>query len=504
MTPGPRPGRVWLVGAGPGDPGLLTVKAARVIAACDVLVHDGPAARTIVALAPPRGETIDVGAGARTAARSHEEVTALLVRLGLAGKRVVRLTDGDGFTFGRAAHEAAELRAAGVAFEIVPGLAAALAVPAYAGIPVTPGDRDAALAVAIAHEDPRAGYSSLDYAKLADPAQTLILLTQAGNLPGIAAKLREHGMPGDLPVAVVRDGTKPAQATLIATLGTVAGDAGRTSDAAVVVVIGNVVREREPLRWFDASPLFGKRVLVTRARGDADGFADRLLEIGAEPVIAPTIAIGPPDEPQPAREAAVTLGSRGWIVFTSRNGVDACFDLLRRDGGDARRFGTAKVAAIGPKTAERLTQYGIRPEFVPEDFVAEAVAAGLLARTAAGDRILVFGAQAMRDVLPRTLRGAGRNVDVVAAYKTSQVDDPGLARAAEETDIWTFTSASTVLGFVANVPGAGDLAQDRMVACIGPVTARAARDAGLEPDVVAERYTVDGLIEALEAAALAR
>jgi len=252
------------------------------------------------------------------------------------------------------------------------------------------------------------------------------------------------------------------------------------------------------------SPLFGKRILITRARDDADALAERLRSIGAEPLIAPTIAIEPPDDPEPARAAARTLESRDWVVFTSRNGVDACFDLLARDGGDARRFGGAKVAAIGPKTAARLIGFGIRPEFVPEDFVAEEVAAGLLARTAPGDRILVFGAQEMRDVLPRTLRDAGRDVDVVAAYKTSPVDDPNLPRAAEESDVWTFTSASTVRGFLANVPGAGDLAQERTVACIGPVTARAARDAGLEPDVVAERYTVEGLIEALEAAALAR
>jgi len=504
VTP-PRRGKVWLVGAGPGDPGLLTVKAARALADCDVLVYDYLAADVIVAMTSPQCEKIYVGKKAGAHTRPQEEITALLVRLGLEGKRVVRLKGGDVFVFGRGGEEAAELRAAGVAFEIVPGITSAIAAPAYAGIPVTHRDRNTSFTVATGHEDPVKGYSSLDYAKLANPSQTLIFLMAMGNLAGIVAKLREHGLPGDMPVGIVRDGTRPTQATLIATLETVVAEVERTQFAApAVVVIGNVVRERDSIRWFDTSPLFGKRVLITRAREDADAFAERLLEIGAEPVIAPTIAIGPPDRPEPAREAASTLASRRWVVFTSRNGVDACFDLLHEDGGDARRFGGAQVAAIGPKTAERLSTYGIRAEFVPQVFVAEDVAAGLLERSAAGDRILVFGAQEMRDVLARALRAAGRDVEVVAAYKTSNVDDPSLARTAEETDVWTFTSASTVRGFVANVPGAGDLAQERTVACIGPVTAEAALEAGLPADVVAERYTVDGLIESLEAFAYNR
>jgi len=500
VTPVPRRGKVWLVGAGPGDPGLLTLKAARAIAACDVLVYDALASSAIVAMAPPGCEKIYVGKKADAHAASQDEITALIVELGLAGKRVVRLKGGDVFVFARGGEEAAELRAAGVAFEIVPGITSALAVPAYAGIPVTHRERNTSFTVATGHEDPAKGYSSLDYAKLANPAQTLIFLMAMGNLAGIVARLLEHGMPGDLPVGIVREGTRPTQETLIATLATVVDEVERARFVApAVVVIGNVVREREAIRWFDAGPLFGKRVLITRARAEADAFAERLLEIGAEPVIAPAIAIGPPDDPAPARAALATLASRAWVVFTSGNGVAACFDLLHADGGDARRFGAARVAAVGPKTAERLAAQGIRPDFVPDAHVGEAVAAGLLERTQPGDRVLLFGAQEMRDVIPRTLRAAGREVEVVAGYKTSIVEDPELARRAEETDVWTFTSASTVRGFVANVPGAGDLAQERTVACIGPIAAKAARDSGLPPDVVAEEFTVDGLIAALEA-----
>ena len=497
MIPG-RKGKVWLVGAGPGDPGLLTLKAARAIAACDVLVYDYLASSAIVALAPPDCEKIYVGKKAGAHTLTQDEITALIVKLGLDGRRVVRLKGGDVFVFARGGEEAAELRAAGVAFEIIPGITSALAAPAYAGIPITHRAHNTSFTIATGHEDPLKGHSSLDYAKLANPNQTLVFLMAMGSLAGIVGKLREHGMPDDLPVGIVREGTKPTQETLIGTLGTIVDDVARTKFAApAIVVIGNVVRERETIRWFDTHPLFGKRVLVTRARGAADEFAERLWEVGAEPVLAPTIAIGPPDDAAPARVALETLDARAWVVFTSANGVDACFDTLSSSGGDARRFGRARVAAVGPKSAERLMSRGIRADFVPGEFIAEAVAEGLLERTQSGDSVLLYGAQEMRDVLPETLRRAGRNVDVVAAYKTSHVRDEAIARAAESTDIWTFTSASTVRSFLENVPDAAALQGMRIVAALGPVAAKAARDGGLRVDCVASTFTVDGLVEAL-------
>ncbi|GAC1306354.1 MAG: uroporphyrinogen-III C-methyltransferase [Vulcanimicrobiaceae bacterium] len=495
-----KPGKVWLVGAGPGDPGLLTLKAARAIAACEVLVYDYLASSAIVALAPPDCEKIYVGKKAGAHTLSQDEITALIVRLGLEGRRVVRLKGGDVFVFARGGEEAAELRAAGVAFEIVPGITSALAAPAYAGIPITHRDHNTSFTIATGHEDPLKGYSSLDYAKLANPKATLVFLMAMGSLAGIVAKLREHGMPDDMPVGIVREGTKPTQETLVGTLGTIVAEVARTKFAApAIVVIGTVVNERETIRWFDTHPLFGKRVLVTRARGAADEFAEKLWEIGAEPVLAPTIAIGPPDDPAPARAALGSLAMRTWVVFTSANGVDACFDALSGDGRDARAFGAARVAAVGPKTAERLVARGIRPDFVPAEFVGEAVAAGLLERTKPGDTVLLYGAQAMRDVLPATLGAAGRIVEAVPAYKTSPVLDEAIARAAQATDIWTFTSASTVTGLLANVPDAAALQGARLVACLGPIAARTARDAGLRVDCVAERFTVDGLVEALAA-----
>ncbi len=504
MSAKPR-GKVWLVGAGPGDPGLLTIKAARVIGACDVLVYDYLASAAIVGLASRACEKIYVGKKAGAHTLTQDEITALIVRLGLEGRNVVRLKGGDVFVFARGGEEAAELRAAGVAFEIIPGITSAIAAPAYAGIPVTHRDHNTSFTIATGHEDPLKGYTSLDFAKLANPKQTLIFLMAMGSLAGLVGKLLEHGMPPGMPVGIVREGTKPTQETLIGTLETIVADVARVQfKAPAIIVIGDVVRERETIRWFDNTPLFGKRVLVTRAADDAVDFASKLWESGAEPVLAPTIAIGAPDDAAPARAAIAALATYAWVVFTSQHGVDAAFAALAANGGDARRFGGAKVAAIGTRTAARLLAHGVRADFVPPKFVAEDVAAGLLEHASRGDRVLLFGAQEMRDVIATTLRSAGRVVDVVAGYKTSHVHDAAIAEAAASCDIWTFTSASTIASFLENVPDAATRAQGKVVACIGPITAIAAREARLRVDIVPDDYTVDGLLEALEAAVATR
>jgi uroporphyrinogen III methyltransferase/synthase len=495
-----RRGKVWLVGAGPGDPGLLTLKGARAIERCDTLVYDYLASQAIVDLAPPDCERIYVGKKAGAHTLTQTEITALIVKLALAGKRVVRLKGGDVFVFARGGEEAQALYAAGVPFEIVPGITSAIAAPAYAGIPVTHRDHNTSFSISTGHEDPLKGYTSLDYAKLANPKATTIFLMAMGNLPGIVGALLANGLAGTTPVAIVREGTKPTQETLVATLETIVDEVDRTRFAApAIVVIGNVVNERETIRWFDRAPLFGKRVLVTRPPAQAADFAQQLWEAGAEPLLAPTIAIGPPDDPAAAAAAVARVREYAWVVFTSRNGVDAFFDRLGADGKDARAFGDAKVAAIGPKTAAALTARGIRVDFIPDVFVNEAVAVGLEMHTAAGDRILLFRAQEARDVVPQALRARGRIVDDVAAYKTSYVDDTGLRAKAERADVVTFTSSSTVHGFVHNVADAPAVLAHATVAAIGPVTAATARSLGIRVDAVADEFTVEGLVLALEA-----
>ncbi|GAC1543134.1 MAG: uroporphyrinogen-III C-methyltransferase [Candidatus Velthaea sp.] len=493
-------GKVWLVGAGPGDPGLLTMKGARALGQCDVLVYDYLASTAIVNLAPPDCEKIYVGKKAGAHTLTQDEITALIVKLGLEGRRVVRLKGGDVFVFARGGEEAQALHAAGVPFEIVPGITSAIAAPAYAGIPITHRDHNTSFSISTGHENPLKGYSSLDYEKLANPKQTVVFLMAMGNLAAIVAELKKHGMPGDKPVAIVREGTKPTQETLVATLDTIVAEVERTRFAApAIVVIGDVVNERETIRWFDNGPLFGKRVLVTRPAVQADDFAARLWELGAEPIVAPTIAIGPPDDPAPTNESIERVREYGWAVFTSRNGVDAFFDRLSERGRDARALGDARVAAIGPKTAEALAQHGVRVDFMPDSFVNEAVAEGLLQRTQPGDRVLLFRAQEARDVVPEALRAAGRTLDDVAAYKTRTVLDPNFAEKVAHADIVTFTSSSTVAGFIENIGDVHAALAGKVIACIGPITAGTARDAGMHVDVIADAFTVDGLVHALSA-----
>ena len=491
-------GRVWLVGAGPGDPGLLTLKGKRAIENCEVLVYDALASAAVVNLARPDCERIYVGKRAGQHALSQTEITALLVRLGQEGKRVVRLKGGDVFVFARGGEEARALHDAGVAFEIVPGITSAIAAPAYAGIPVTHRDHNTTFTVSTGHEDPTKGASSLDFAKLANPKATTIFLMAMGNLAGIVEQLRGHGLGGETPVAIVREGTLPTQETLVATLDTIVAEVERTQFAApAIVVIGSVVREREAIRWFDNAPLFGKKVLITRPSRLADAFAAQLWEAGAEPIVAPTIVLGPPDDVAAAERAVAAVRDYAWVVFTSQNGVAAFFDRLTAAGKDARAFGDARVAAIGPKTAAALAARGIRVDFTPAEYVNEAVADGLLARTQPNDRILLFRAAEARAVLPQALRDAGRAVDVVAGYRTRFVEDPELRGKIERADIVTFTSSSTVQGLVYNLADAPRLLLRKHVVTIGPITAKTALGLGIRVDAIPDDYTIEGLLGVL-------
>ena len=490
---------VYLVGAGPGDPGLLTARALELIAAADVIVYDRliPAS----ALDGARAEATLVYAGKQGGGASmpQAEITRLLVSYGSSGAGiVVRLKGGDPFVFGRGGEEAAALRAAGVAFEVVPGVTAGVAGPAYAGIPVTHRDAASAVAFVTGHEDPSKDSSALDWRALAAFPGTLVFYMGVRQLPSIASSLMACGREASEPAAVVERGTLPGQRVVAGSLGTIAELAvSEGIRAPALVVVGDVVRLRSQLEWFGpARPLAGVSVAVTRARAQASGLADRLRRLGAEVVEAPAIRIVALDGP------ALSLSGYDLVCLTSPNGVRLLFERLLAAGGDARALAGARVAAIGPGTAEALRSYGVVADVVPaERFVAEGLVEALA--DVPVSRALVARAAEARDVLVEALRARGAAVDVVALYET--VAEPlseAQVAGVEAADYVTFTSSSTVR-FLLGSLGDGSRLRGRLVS-IGPVTSASLRDHGLEPDVEASRHDIDGLVEALVADAASR
>ncbi|HZZ00120.1 MAG TPA: uroporphyrinogen-III C-methyltransferase [Candidatus Baltobacteraceae bacterium] len=495
-------GKVSLVGAGPGDPGLLTLRAAFVLREADVLLYDALVSDAIVELAPASCERIFVGKRGGHHAMPQDEIEALAVERARSGQRVVRLKGGDPFVFGRGGEEAEALAAAGIPFEIVPGISSALAAPAYAGIPVTHREHNPAFTVATGHEDPTKSESTLDWSKLADPHRTLVFLMASGTLREIASRLVAAGLDASTPAAVVQDGTRPTQRTAVGTLATIADDMASTGiGPPAVVIVGSVVRLRERIAWFDREPLFGKRILVTRPIAQALDVAAALRARGAEPVVAPTIAIVPPDDLRPAHRAIDELAQYKWVVFTSRNGVEAFFSRLSSLDADTRYLGATKVAAIGSKTAQALQRFGVRPDLIPAEFVGEEIARALIEAARLGDRVLIYRAQEARDVLPQMLADAGLKTTVVAAYKTIFADDPEFTSKVGGCHAITFSSPSTIAGYSALLGGVAHAlkaSRGKTIVCIGPITAQAARDAGLHVDAVAREYTAEGVIAALE------
>jgi uroporphyrinogen III methyltransferase / synthase len=476
---------VYLVGAGPGDPGLLTVRGSEVLRRAEVVVHDRLASSSLLGLAPPGALRIDVGK--RPGGPVHqEEINGLLIEYGRSSdSTVVRLKGGDPFVFGRGGEEAQALLDAGVPFEVVPGISSAVAVAAYAGVPVTHRGLATSFTVVTGHSRHSVD-TDTNWNALAAVGGTIVVLMGVAHRGQIAARLMAAGLDGSTPVVAVRWGTRPDQTTVRTTLG-VLGDVAL--EPPVTMVIGAVAGLN--LGWFERRPLFGRTVVVTRAREQASGLVEALETLGATCVELPVIAVGDPADGGTAlADAAGKASSYGWVVFASANAVNRFCRLLR----DARAFGSARVAAVGPGTASALASFGVVADLLPEVSVAESLVAAI------GDgpgRVLVPRAAASREVLPAGLRAAGWDVDVVEAYRTIAVQPSASEVAAvQAADAVTFTSSSTVTNFLATV---GRHAVPPVVACIGPVTASTASEAGLRVDVVAQTHTIDGLVAALVA-----
>ncbi len=482
---------VFLVGAGPGDPGLLTRRGAEVLATADVVVYDRLSVDALLDLAPAECERISVGKAPGRVTMSQEDINALLVERGRTGATVVRLKGGDPFVFARGGEEASALQEAGIPFEVVPGITSAIAAPAYAGIPVTLRHSSTSFTVVTGHEDPSVGDDgSVDWEAVARVGGTIVILMGVARIRRIADALLAAGRSPDTPAAAVHWGTRPEQRTVRATLGTIADQELATPS---VIVVGDVAGE--DLSWFERRPLFGRRVVVTRTREQASQLAIALRAAGAEPVEVPVIEVVEPlDGGAALRAAAARLDAYDWVVLTSPNGARRLLDAVAVGGGDARRFGRTKIAAIGPGTAAARAAGGRRAGLVPERVVAESL---LDALPSGPGRVLLARAEVARDVLPDGLRAGGWEVDVVDAYRTVAAPrTEATAAALADADVVTFTSSSTVERFL---DAFGVEAVPAVVACIGPITAATARDRGLVVDVEAAVHSVDGLVDALVA-----
>ncbi|HSS05244.1 MAG TPA: uroporphyrinogen-III C-methyltransferase [Solirubrobacterales bacterium] len=507
-----RPGVVYLVGAGPGDAGLMTARSLELIASADAIFHDRLIPPGALDGAREDAELIYVGKvpskdvplveypygplNCGTSA-AQGEINGRLVEAALAGKSVVRLKGGDPFVFGRGGEEGEALRVAGVEFEVVPGVTAGVAASAYAGIPVTHRDDASAVAFVTGHEDPEKAETALDWEALARFPGTLVFYMGVKRLGENAAALIGAGRDPDEPAAAVERGTMDGQRTVVATLGALAGAVEREGvGAPALIVVGPVVERRETLAWLERRPLYGRRIVVTRARAQSSGLTATLRALGAEVVELPAIRIEPRIESDEVRRAVERIGEYELICLTSPNGVLLLFKAMDKAGLDARSLAGVTVAAIGPGTARALAKRGIAADVVPERFVAEWLVESLETIEVEGKRALVARAADARDVIPEWLENRGAEVDVVALYETvRETLDAEAVESAQGADYVTFTSSSTVRNLT---DALGDrFPKEARIVSIGPITTEAARDAGLEVHIEAEQHDVDGLIAGL-------
>lgn len=513
-------GRVWLIGAGPGEPDLITVRGRELLGRADVVLYDALSHPALLEWCRPEAELRAVGKRYGLRSPPQAWITEQLISLAHAGKRVARLKGGDPLLFARGAEEAQALAQAGVPFEIVPGISSPVATTAYAGISMTHRDLSSSVTFITGSDREGQQWSDAAWKKLATATDTICILMGMRRISEITAAIVAGGRSSETPCAVIQWGARAEQRVVVADLASIASEAqaaGLTNPA--VIVVGEVTRLRSELAWYDSQPLFGRRVLVPRPAEQARATAAAIRERAASPVVIPTIRIEPAPEPARLRDAVAAMAEYDWVLFTSANGVRSCASQLRALGLDARAFGAAKVGCIGPKTAQELTSLGIRADLVATEYVAEGLVRDLLARgSLGGSRVLLLRALEAREELPRALRAAGVSLDVVPAYQTLALDASGQERlraafcaAGPEratdapddprpVDVALFTSSSTVHALVdALGPDAGALLDGVVLASIGPVTSATMGARGLRVDVEAREYTVAGLLDALEA-----
>lgn len=506
-------GKVYLIGAGPGDPGLITVKAVECIKEADVVVYDYLANKKFLDYAREKAEIIYVGKVGGAHTLPQDKINELIIEKAKKGKIIARLKGGDPFIFGRGGEEAEEIVAAGIDFEVIPGVTAGVAAAAYAGIPLTHRDFTTTVAFITGHEDPTKDESNIYWDKISTGIGTLVFYMGIGNLEPNMKKLMENGRSPDTPVALIRWGTTSNQETLIGTIKDIAEKAKQANfKAPAITVVGGVVSLRNKLRWFDERPLFGKKIIVTRSREQASDFSSLLEKYGAEPIEFPTIeTVAPKDWKEVDRaiknlSKPVHAGSKqgyDWAIFTSVNGVKYFVERLKKHGKDIRELKGINICAIGPATAKAIEDLGVRVDLVPKEYRAEAIIEGLGKSKIKGRRFLLPRALKAREVLPEEIKRLGGKVDVVSAYRTikpkEKTDDIRKMFQEKKFDVVTFTSSSTVENFVSMFKKGetAGLLQNVAVASIGPITRDTASTLGIKTDIMPEKYTIPALTEAI-------
>lgn len=501
-------GKVYLVGAGPGDPGLITLRGKYLLEHAEVVVYDYLANPKLLSYVPKTAKLIYAGKkGGGLHAYTQEGINQLLVDHAKEGKMVVRLKGGDPFIFGRGAEEIEELVSEGIDFEVVPGVTSATAAATYAGIPITHRGYTASVAFVTGHEDPTKKFSNISWEKLATGAGTIVIYMGIKTLPGITKKLIDHGRSPDTPVAVVRWASTPQQRSVVGTLATICEVVAKADiKPPALIIVGEVVKLRSTIDWFERRPLFGRRVVVTRTREQASDLVAKLEEYGAECLEYSTIHIEPVEDYHILDQAIAEIDSYGWLLFTSINAVTYFFKRLASLGWDSRRLTATRIAVVGRATAEELLKYGIRADLMPEKFTGEGLAEALVKTEVKGIRILLPRALKASDILPEALTDAGATVTIAPTYRN--VPPQGRKQELRDqlesgsVDLITFTSSSTVTNFLTMLDAADEGELHRLldkvsIAAIGPITAETVRDNGLQVDIQPQRYTIDDMVQAI-------